>query len=163
MGDAAAISHVKAARDAQRDAESTIDDLKIALPAAQAQLAAAEKNAESARHELAKLLGEKIMRRRVAAAARMDVAFAEAASAYSDFERLGRELQSFPDLNLAAGGNMSFYEGATGFRRIAASLPLFFLKLFPGTWTNEAARTPLAQSEAHFWQLAPEQPKSKAA
>jgi hypothetical protein len=59
---------------------------------------------------------------------------------------------------------MSFYEGATGFRRIAASLPLFFLKLFPGTWTNEAARTPLAQSEAHFWQLPPvETPTSKAA
>jgi hypothetical protein len=59
---------------------------------------------------------------------------------------------------------MSHWEGVAGFRRIAAALPTFFLKLFPGTWTNESARTPLAQSEAHFWQLQPEQPeKAKAA
>jgi hypothetical protein len=44
---------------------------------------------------------------------------------------------------------MSFYETVTGFRRIP-SLPLFFLKLFPGTWTNEDARQSLAASEEKF-------------
>jgi hypothetical protein len=164
MGDAAAIAAIKHARSEQDAAEQTIEDLRVALPAAQAQLAAAEKNAESARHELAKLLGEKIMRQRVAAAARMDAAFSEAASAYADFEHLGRELQSFPDLNIAVSGNMSHWENATGFRRIAAALPMFFLKLFPGTGTHGDARMPLARSEAEFWQLPPEQPeKAKAA
>jgi hypothetical protein len=164
LGDATAIAAVKHARSEQHSAEQTIADLQIALPEAQAQLASAEKVAASARHELAKLHGEKLMRQRVAAAGRMDAAFAEAASAYNDFERLGRELQAFPDLGIAVGGNVSHWENAAGFRRIASAMPLFFLKLFPGTWTNEAARTPLAQSEAHFWQLPPEHDeKAKAA
>jgi hypothetical protein len=163
MQDAHAVSEVKHARSAQADAEQSIGDLQIALPAATEQLANAEKAAESARHELAKLHGEKIMRQRVVAAGRMDAAFAEAASAYNDFERLGRELQAFPDLNLSQGGTMSFYEGATGFRRIAAALPAFFIKLFPTSWSNSDARRPLAESESHFWQLPPEPEKAKAA
>ena len=163
MGDAAAIAHVKHARSEQHTAERTIGDLKIALPEAESQLAAAEKAAASARHELAKLHGEKLMRARVKAAARMDAAFSEAASAYIDFERLGRELQSFPDLGIAVSGNMSHWETVTGFRRIAAALPTFFMKLFPTTWTNEDARQSLAASEEKFWQLPPEQPEAKAA
>jgi prophage DNA circulation protein len=163
MGDAAAIGAVKHARSEQHTAEETIGDLKIALPEAEAQLAAAEKAAASARHELAKLHGEKLMRQRVAAAARMDAAFSEAASAYIDFERLGRELQSFPDLGIAVSGNMSHWETVTGFRRIASALPMFFLKLFPTTWTNEDARQSLAASEEKLWQLQPEQPAAKAA
>jgi prophage DNA circulation protein len=164
MGDAAAVAAIKHARSEQFAAEQTIGDLKVALPEAEAHLVAAEKAAASARHELAMLHGEKMMRQRIAAAARMDAAFAECAAAYVDFERLGRELQSFPDLGIAQSGNMSHWETVTGFRRFAAALPVFFLKLFPGTWTNEAARTPLAQSEARFWNLPPEQPeKAKAA
>jgi prophage DNA circulation protein len=163
MSDAAALAAVKHARSEQHTAEQTIGDLKIALPEAEAHLAAAEKAAESARHELAKLHGEKIMRARVAAAARMDAGFFECAAAYSDFERLGRELQSFPDLNIAVSGNMSHWETVTGFRRIAAALPTFFMKLFPTTWTNEDARQSLAASEEKFWQLPPEQPEAKAA
>jgi hypothetical protein len=155
-GDAAAIAAIKAARAEQLTAEQIIDDLKIALPEAEAQLANAEKAAASARHELAMLHGEKLMRHRIAAAARMDSAFAECAAAYSDFERLGRELQSFPDLNIAASGNMSHWETVTGYRRIAAALPTFFVKLFRTTWTNEDARQPLAVSEEKFWQLPPE-------
>jgi hypothetical protein len=162
MQDAFAISEIKAARSAETAADQSLTDLAIALPAAEAHLASAEKAAVSARHSLAMLQAEKLMRQRVAAARRMDDALAESAAAYADFERLGRELQSFPDLNFGASGNMSHYEGVTGFRRIASSLPTFFLKLFPGTWTNESARTPLAQSEAHFWQL-PEPDKAKAA
>ncbi len=137
MGDAAATTAIKRARGEQLTAEQVIADLRIALPEAEAQLAAAEKATASARHELAMLHGEKMMRSRVAAAARMDAAFAEAASAYSDFERLGRELQSFPDLNIAVSGNMSHWETVTGYRRIAASLPPFFVRLFPQTWANE--------------------------
>jgi hypothetical protein len=103
------------------------------------------------------LHGQKLMRQRVAAAARMDAAFAECAAAYAEFERLGRELQSFPDLNIAASGNMSHWETVTGYRRIAAALPAFFVKQFPTTWTNEDARQSLAASEEKFWQLPPEQ------
>jgi hypothetical protein len=159
-GDAAAIAAVKHARDAQRDAEQTIEDLRVALPEAEAQLANAERAAASARHELAMLHGEKMMRARVKAAERLDVALGEAAAAYADFERLGRELQSFPDLNIAVSGNMSHWETVTGHRRIAAALPGFLAKLFsPTTYANEDARMSLAQSETNFWQLPPEQPE----
>jgi hypothetical protein len=163
MQDASATAEIKHARAAQTAAEETISDLGIALPEAEQQLAAAEKAAASARHALAMHHGEKLMRQRVEAAARMDAAFAESAAAYSEFERLGRELQSFPDLNIALSGNMSHWETVTGYRRIAAALPLFFLKLFPQSFSNEAPRTPIAKSEADFWQLPPEQPEAKAA
>jgi hypothetical protein len=163
LGDATAIAAVKHARSEQHSAEQTTGDLQIALPEAQAQLASAEKAAASARHELAKLHGEKLMRQRVAAAGRMDAAFAEAASAYNDFERLGRELQTFPDLGIAVSGNMSHWETVTGYRRIAAALPAFFVKLFPTTWSNSDARQGLAKSELEFWSLPPDDEKAKAA
>jgi hypothetical protein len=163
LGDATAIAAIKHARSEQHSAEQTISDLQIALPEAQAQLASAEKAAASARHEIAKLHGEKLMRQRCAAAARMDDAFAAAASAYGDFERLGRELQAYPDLNIGVSGNMSHWESVTGYRRIAASLPTFFTKLFPGTWTIEGARESLAASEEKFWQLPPDDVNARAA
>jgi hypothetical protein len=163
LGDATAIAAVKHARGEQHTAEQNIGDLTLALPEAQAQLAIAEKNAESARHELAKLHGEKLMRARVAAAAKMDTAFGELAEAFADFERLGRELQSFPDLRIAQSGNMSHWETVTGFRRIAAALPAFFAKLPSTTWSSSDARQSLAVSEANFWQLPPEHEKAKAA
>jgi hypothetical protein len=163
MQDAHAIAEIKHARSAHAVAEATLADLAVALPAAATHLANAERAADAARHEIAKLHGEKLMRQRVAAAGRMDTALADAASAYNDFERLGRELQSFPDLNFGASGNMSHWEGVAGLRRIAAALPAFFTKLFPGTWTIEGARESLAASEEKFWQLPPEKHSDKAA
>jgi hypothetical protein len=163
MQDAHAIAEIKHARSAHATAEATLADLAVALPAAATHLANAEKAAESARHQLAKLHGEKIMRARVVAAARMDAAFAESAAAFEDFSRLGREPQNFPDLNIGVSGNISHWESVTGYRRIAAALPAFFTKLFPSTWSNSDARKPLGQSEADFWQLPPEKHSEKAA
>ena len=158
-----AVAAIETARADQYTSEQRVADLSIALPEARSRLAAAERAATAARRELAKLHGEKLMRQRVEAAAKMDIAFAAAASAYENFERLGKELQSLPDLGIAVSGNMSHYEAITGFSRIAASLPVFFRKLFPTTWTNEATRMPLAQSEQVFWRLPPERPEAKAA
>jgi hypothetical protein len=163
QADAAALAAVKNARQDQHSAEQTIEDLQIALPEAQAHLTEAEKAATAARAALAMFNAEKIMRVRVQAAARMDDALAQASAAYADFERLGRELQSFPDLNFGSSGNMSHWESVAGFRRIAAALPPFFLKLFPSTWSIEGARESLAESEQKFWQLPPENSAAKAA
>jgi chromosome segregation ATPase len=102
MQDAHAVAEIKHARSAEASATATIADLAVALPAAREKLAEAERAAADARSELARLQAEKIMRARVQAAARMDGALAEAAAAYVDFERLGRELQSFPYLNFAS-------------------------------------------------------------
>jgi hypothetical protein len=94
------------------------------------------------------------MRERVAAAKRMDEAFAEVAAAYSDFERLGRELKAFPDLNLMQSG-MARWEEVTGEKRISAAVPVCLTKLPAWTWTQTAKRVPLADSEGWFWQLPP--------
>jgi chromosome segregation ATPase len=162
MQDANAVAEIKHARSADAAAAATLADLAVAIPAAREKLADAEKAAAAARHELAKYQAEKIMRERVAAAARMDKAFADLADAYIIYESLGRQLQSYPDLNSPHGG-MAQYEGSVGFKRIAAAVPTFLLKLFPANWTNEAVRQPLAESEAHFWQLPSEKPSDKEA
>lgn len=161
-GDPSALAAIKAARSRQHDAEQSLVDLQFALPAAILERDNAEKAAKAARRELALLHAGKLKRQRVAAAARMDDGLAAVAKAYVEFERLGRELQNFPDLDIAQGGSLSHYENVTGFRRIAASLPAFFVKMFPTTWSNTDARRSLAESEAAFWQI-DEQPEAKAA
>jgi predicted nucleic acid-binding Zn-ribbon protein len=50
LGDAEATAQIKHARSEQHSAEQTIADLAVALPAAEAHLANAEKAAASARH-----------------------------------------------------------------------------------------------------------------
>jgi hypothetical protein len=164
LGEAHAIVAIKKARAEQHDAEQHLADLSmIALPAAMAHLASAEKAATSARHELAKLIATQIMRARVAAAAQMDEAFAVCAAAFGEYERLGQELQSFPDLNLAQGGGMARWEDAAGLKRIAAAVPICLTKLPSWTWTDPSKRVALAVSEADFWSLQPKQPEKKAA
>jgi hypothetical protein len=152
MGDAAAVAAVKLARAEQLAAEQTILDLEIARPAAQAQLAAAEKAAESARCELAKFHAEKLMRKRIDVAAELDVAIADFARLYVEYEKLGREVVAMDALPRSLHG-MANHEGAVGLRRVRASLPSFFWRLFPGALHDEMKHEPLATSEARFWSL----------
>jgi hypothetical protein len=165
LGESTALAAVKKARAEQHEAEQHLADLAaIALPASRVHLANAEKAAAAARHALAMHHGEKLMRQRVAAAAQMDQAFAVCAAAFGEYERLGQELQNFPDLNLAQGGGMARWEDAAGLKRIAAAVPICLTKLPAWTWTHPSARVPLADSEADFWSLPPvETQTSKAA
>jgi hypothetical protein len=162
-GDAHAVAQIKYARSEQHEAEQILGDLKIAHPEALAHLAEAEKVAAAARHELALHNAMGLKRQRVAAAARIDAGFAACAEAFAEYERLGRELQNFPDLNF--GSSVSGWENVLGFKRIFGSLPSFITKLFPTSISQESSqRAPLAVSEAHFWQLPlVETDKSKAA
>jgi hypothetical protein len=156
LGDSKAKFAIATARTAQQAAEEDLRDISHALPAARIQLVAAEKAATAARRALALVHARKMMHERVAAAAMIDVGNTMTAKGYADFERLGRELQNFPDLDIWHGGSLSHHENVTGYRRIAASLPPFFLKLFPGIWNSDPRRS-LAESEAAFWQLPPEE------
>jgi hypothetical protein len=164
MGDVAAIAAVKHARDAQRDAQSTIDDLKIALPEAQAQLAAAEKAAESARRALAQFEVIVLQRKRVDIAGELDEVSRNFERLYKIYDELGREIVNMPDAMPKSLHGMSDVEGAVGARRVRASLPAFFWKLFPGAVHDEMRTEPLATTEARFWNLPPDHDeKSKAA
>jgi hypothetical protein len=163
MGDAAAIEAIKAARDAQRDAEDLLADLKAALPEAEAQLAEAQKAAESARRSLAELHAEKLKRQRIDIASQMGGVIADYARLYAEYEKLGAEIVNMDMLPRSLHG-MNDHEGAVGLRRVRASLPPFFWKLFPGAIHDEMKAENLATSEARFWNLAPEHDeKSKAA
>jgi len=163
MADPGAVAAVKQERGEQQAAEQTIEDLKVALPEAQAQLATAEKTPASARHELAMFHAQLLMRKRIEVAARIDAAIAEFSAAFKEFEKLGREIEAVPDL-LARNlhGVMSQVEEVAGLRRVAAALPGYFTKFFPGALHDERPKTPLAASETTLWGLHDEK-NSKAA
>jgi hypothetical protein len=162
-GDAAALEAVKRARSEQLAAEQIIGDLTIALPEALAHLANAERAAESARHELAKFHAEVLIRRRIDVAGQLDQVTANFARLYGEYQKLGVEIIDMPDAMPKNLHGMSNVEGAVGARRVRASLPAFFWKLFPGALYDEMKTENLATSEARFWNLPPEQPKVKAA
>jgi hypothetical protein len=163
MNDAAAVAAIKAARAEQLAAEQTIDDLKIALPEMEAQLAAAERAAASARHQLAKFEAEVLMKQRIEVAGQMDGVIAEYARLYALHEKLGAQIVNMDVLPRDMHGGISNHEGAVGARRVRASLPPFFWKLFPGAMHDEMKTENLAMTEARFWSLPPEQAETKAA
>ena len=163
LGDATAKAAIAHARSETHAAEQDVIDLQIALPEAQAQLASAERDAASARHGLAKLLAEGKMRERIAVSGEIDVAIANLARLYADYTRLGSEIVNMPGALPQNGFGMVNHEGAMGVRRVAAALPPFVQKLFPGSLHDEIKKEPLATSEARHWNLAPEKSDVKAA
>jgi hypothetical protein len=161
LGDATAVAAIKAARDAQRDAEALLDDLRVALPAAEASLAEAEKAAASAKAALSRFVAEGLMRKRIENAAQIDAWLAAGASLFDVRAKLGTEIVNMDVMPRTMHGT-SNYEEAMGARRLRASLPAWISKLFPGAVHDEMPRQPLAISEAQFWSLPPEQPDEKA-
>jgi predicted nucleic acid-binding Zn-ribbon protein len=128
MNDAAAVAAIKDARAEQLAAEQTIDDLKIALPEMEAQLADAERAAASARHQLAKFAAEVLMKRRIDVAGKLDAVIADFSRLYAEYEKLGREIVNMDVMPRDMHGGISNHEGAVGARRVRASLPAFFLE-----------------------------------
>jgi hypothetical protein len=165
QNETAAVAAIAAARSDLLAAEQTINDLEIALPAAEAQLAIAQKAATSARHELAMLHVGVLIRRRIDVAGQIGAVVADVARLYGEYEKLGREIINMPDATVVLPNmhGISNFEGVLGARRVRASLPAFFWKLFPGAIHDEMKTENLATSEARFWNLPPEQEKTKAA
>jgi DNA repair exonuclease SbcCD ATPase subunit len=162
LGDAAAIEAIKHARDEQQNAEQIISDLKFALPAASEQLAEAEKAAASARHALAEFNADVLKRKRVDVAGQLDKVIEDFARLFGEYEKLGREILSMDVMPRTMDG-ISNHEGAIGARRVRASLPKLFWKLFPGAVYDEMKTENLAAAEGRFWGLAPIDSDTKAA
>ena len=154
LGDNVAIAEIKRARADANGAQNTLNDLALALPEAQAQLAEAEKAAASARHALTRLQAEKLMRQRVDVGGQLDTVSAEFARLYGEYERLGAQIENMDMMPRTMHGGTD-HEGAVGARRVRASLPKFFWKLFPGAVHDEMKTENLATAEARFWGLAP--------
>jgi hypothetical protein len=164
LGDAVAITEIRKARSSQHESEQRAADLSIALPAAKNQLAAAEKVAAAARAELAKFHVEKLQRERIDVAGEIDEVTRNFARLYRKYEELGGQIINMPDALPPNMHGITNHEAALGARRVRASLPAFFWKLFPGSLHDEMKTENLATSETRFWNLPPESPeKAKAA
>jgi hypothetical protein len=155
MGETHAVSEIKHARAAQTAAEQTIADLAVALPAAGAELAVAEKAAESARHAMARFEAGCLARERVKAAARIDTLILEFTTALADFDKLGTQIGNMPGLmptNPHMGGMpMSRIEEIRGDQRVRSALPKLWLRFFPGALHSERATSTLEASETLMW------------
>jgi hypothetical protein len=163
MHDAHAVSEVENARSVQAGAEQTIADLAVALPAAEAELAVAEKNAAGARRAVAKLKAEGLMKERIILAGKIDLAIADFARLFAEYEKLGNQIANsevMPQQNMF--GSVS-HDGAIGLRRVRAALPKFLDGVYPNSLHDEAKKEALAITEARQWNLAPEQSETKAA
>jgi hypothetical protein len=159
-GDASAAAATKKAIAEQREAEQNLETLALALPAARVELDNAERAAAAARHALAMMQAGKLMHQRVDVSGRMDVKFAELQALHIEWTTLGKQLQSFPGLDLSQGGSMARWEECIGTKRLAGAAPVFLTKLGAA---DPSQRAPLAVSEARFWSLpAPEQPAKAA-
>jgi hypothetical protein len=155
LGDATAIAAIKHARSEQDSAEQTIGDLSLSLPQAQAQLAEAEKNAASARHALAKLQAEGLMRQRTEVAGQIDEVVAEFTRLFTEYEKLGREIANMPDILPANIFGMTNHDDALGWRRVRACLPKLLDRVYPNAQHDEMKKEALAISEERHWNLPP--------
>jgi chromosome segregation ATPase len=162
LGDATAAAAVKSARGEQYVAEQDIVDLQLALPEAQAKLATAERNAESARRELAQHHAQQLQRSRIEVAGQIDAVIADFTRLLNEYEKLGHAIANADALPRNLHG-MSDHEGCIGLRRVRAALPKFLDKVYPNSLHDENLKENLATTEARHWNLAPEQSETKAA
>jgi hypothetical protein len=168
MHDTHAVSEVKAAWAAQTAAEQTLANLAEALPAAEQELAAANKAETSARHALARFEAGCLARERVKAAARIDTLISELSAAFSDFDKLGLQIGNtpglLPDNPHMAGMSISRTEEIRGDLRVRSALPKVWLRFFPGALHSERPALTLEASERQIWSsLASLDTKAKAA
>jgi hypothetical protein len=155
LGNPDAIKEIAKARAENNDALGDTADLGLALSDAKARLIEAEREAAIARNNLAEFEAEVLKRRRIDVAGQLDAAIAAFADLYREYEKLGDEIINMPDVMPRSLHGISNVEGAQGARRVRASLPRFFWKLFPGAVYDEMKTENLATAEARFWNLLP--------
>jgi hypothetical protein len=154
LGNPDAISQITKARAESLSAAGDQADLSQALADAKLRLVEVERAAKAAMSNLAKFEVEILQRKRVDIAGELDQVSADFARLYAQYEALGAQILSMDVLPRTMVG-MSNHEGAVGLRRVRASLPAIFWKLFPGSLHDEMKTENLSTSEAKFWNLPP--------
>jgi hypothetical protein len=163
LGDDAARKHLDHVLQDDRQAESNLEDLRLALPLAESELRTAEGAYRIAEAEFRRSEVERLSRERVAAAAAIDQAFADFSKAWATFESLGHELI---DLASSEAGANTLYlsETVSGVARLVASLPsrpfVEIREKFP--FMAISTHKSLADSERSYWRL-PAVEETKAA
>jgi hypothetical protein len=156
LGDDGAKQRLEGVLEADRKAERQLDDLKIALPAAMERLRAAENDRRVAESEFRKAEVNRLARKRVAAAAAIDQAFADFSKAWSEYEALGKELFNAAADDHAANIH-SFTESVDGMLRLAAALPHqpFYDLRWRHSFAPIGTSSSLAAAESSYWRLPP--------
>ena len=156
LGDDAARKHLDQVLQDDRQAESNLEDLRLALPLVLEQLKASEHAHREAEIEFRRARVHHLARQRVEAGAAIDQAFSDFAAAWSDYESLGHEL-----LDLASqdpGANVMYLsETVDGVARLAAALPAapFLAIREKYNFLPISTSRSLAASEASYWRLSP--------
>jgi hypothetical protein len=153
QGNRQAIAAITEARAAHIGAEQDVLDLQQALSEARFRIANAEREAATARNNLAKFAIQNLQRKRVDVAGQIDQAIAVFARLFSEYQRLGSEIVNTPDALQRSMFGITDHAAAVGTRRLRAALPAFVETLFPGAHHDEIRKMPLAISEARHWAL----------
>jgi chromosome segregation ATPase len=150
LGNPQAIGEITAARVEYANAEHDIVDLQRALEGANIKLAEAEREAKTARNNLAAFQLNILKRKSVAAAVHVDNAIAAFVSAFSEFQKIEDEIGNAEPNVYGISGDY----GQSTFRRVRAALPKLLDRVFTGIH-DEMPKTPLAKSVAAQWNLPP--------
>ncbi len=159
LGKPDAIEEVAKARAEHAAALGDLANLGQALGDAKARLGEAEREAANSRNQLARFEAERLIRKRVEVAARIDAISADLASAFGEFENLGKEIMSRPT-HIMHHGMVTACESAVGLARVASALPAFVKTL---RFDHGMKPEKLEVAEAKFWNLPPEQPAEEKA
>ena len=156
LGDHDARERLDHVLDDDRKAERELQDLRSALPLAEAALANAQRAQKSAEVEWRRTEVERLARARVEAAAAIDEAFADFSRAWATFESLGHELIGLASAEPGANA-LYLSETVDGVGRLVASLPripfLAIKERYP--FTAVSTSKSLAAAEAAYWRLPP--------
>jgi hypothetical protein len=159
-GNADAAQAMAKIRRENEAAEKDLADLMLALPEAEHNLAEAQQIESAARKALAKQVAQGAMRKRIAAAAKIDAALAQFCRDVAEWEALGETVRDYYGNIYAGQINISTLENAVGMNRLLAALPPLFGKLFPSV--SRGTPSLLAVSEADMWSLPEPESKPKA-
>jgi hypothetical protein len=161
LGDPEAKQRLEAILDDDRKAERELQDLRSALPLAEAALANAQRAQKSAEVEWRRTEVERLARARVKAATAIDEAFADFSRAWATFESIGHELIGLASAEPGANA-LYLSETVDGVGRLVASLPAKpFLAIrdrfnFMPISTSKS----LAAAEALYWRLPDDEAKA---
>jgi hypothetical protein len=166
LGNPDAKAAIAKARSQQHEAEQELADIsRYALPAAKEALAAAEREAQTARTALSHYQADLLKRQRIGIAAQIDDAIAALLLLVEKFDSVGASIANTPDLYPlnAFGTGMGQLDEIRGDRRLRAAISKRFEKIYPGAGFDEKRKESLLDSEVRIWNLPPEQPATQAA
>jgi hypothetical protein len=150
LGDATARANLDEVLQDDIRAVRDLENLRLALPAAEQKLREAEAARRNIEAEIRKSDVNRIALERIEAAREVDRALADAGAALQRYQELGEELFAI----VADPRRMSLGDEVRGWHRVARAVPAYFAtlqKMLPGMFFGGGGS--LAQAEASYWNV----------